>query len=281
MDDRELAISILQKARDALSERLTERILESRQEIAEDAEGGSYMSEIEAIYEQLGGRLAHLNAMLANLPPESEPATPEPTASEIVYADLASSVSSGLDIESSPSMPLLALPAPAAEALPLAESLADELAAIVFSTQSGDLASAAGLISELFDLKPSQARRAAQAFARQVVGYPSLARRIAELGRRLSETNEYAGADTAGRVLRVSSDRSPGDHPRLALAVCRRGIEPAVVARSCRVPTAANLLSRRHAHGQKSQEEARRSAPAVAKAASATFRRAQADGRSR
>ncbi len=194
MDDRERAISILQQARDALSQRLTERILESRQEIADDAEGSSYLSEIEAIYEQLGGRLAHLNAMLANLPPENESSSAEPTASEIVYADLASSVSSGLDLEAAPPMPLLALPAPSSDERPLVESLADELAAIVYSVQSGDITSAAGLISELFDLKPSHGRRAAQAFSRQIVSYPSLARRIAELGRRLSETNEYAGA---------------------------------------------------------------------------------------
>jgi hypothetical protein len=193
MDDRERAIFILQQARDALSQRLTERILESRHEIADDADGNAYVSEIEAIYEQLGGRLAHLNAMLANLPPENETAA-EPTASEIVYADLASSVSSGLDLEPAPPMPLLALPAPASDERPPAESLADELAAIVFSVHSGDLTSAAELISELFDLKPSHGRRAAQAFARQIVAYPSLARRIAELGRRLSETNEYAGA---------------------------------------------------------------------------------------
>ena len=48
MNDRSLAISILQRARDALHARLTERILESQHEIAADAEGGSYLSEIES-----------------------------------------------------------------------------------------------------------------------------------------------------------------------------------------------------------------------------------------
>ena len=39
MNDRSLAISILQKARDALSERLTERVIESQGEIEADAWG--------------------------------------------------------------------------------------------------------------------------------------------------------------------------------------------------------------------------------------------------
>src|SRR6186713_3195930 len=64
MDSQAQAIAILQKARDALAARLTQRVIESQQEIEDDADGGTYFSEIEAIYDQLGGRLAHLNAML-------------------------------------------------------------------------------------------------------------------------------------------------------------------------------------------------------------------------
>ncbi len=69
MNPHSLALSILQKARDALAERLTQRIIDAEHEIAEDAAGSTYLSEIESIYDQLGGRLAHVNAMLANLPP--------------------------------------------------------------------------------------------------------------------------------------------------------------------------------------------------------------------
>ena len=139
--------------------------------------------------------MAHLNAMLSNLPQESEPSVSEPTANEIVYADLASSSSSGIDLESSVPLALLALPAPpAADQGQQTESLADDFATIVVNVQSGDLASAGRLVSELFDIKPSQAQRRAQAFARQIVSYPNLPRRLAELGRRLAETNEYAAA---------------------------------------------------------------------------------------
>jgi hypothetical protein len=198
MNDRSLAISILQKARDALNERLTQRVIESRQEIEDDAEGCSYLSEIETIYEQIGGRLAHLNAMLSNLPPVDSTPPADATASEIVYADLAAAYPTGLELESPPSMTLLALPAPAhAEESPN-KSLAGLFQKIVVDIQMGDLTSAGRLIAELFDIRPSQARRGAQAFARQIVHYPDLARRIEELGSSLEGANEYAAATLLG-----------------------------------------------------------------------------------
>jgi hypothetical protein len=195
MNQRSLAISILQKARDALSDRLTQRIVDSEDEITSDAEGGSYLSEIETIYDQIGGRLAHLNAMLSNLPPTASSVPADATVSEIIYADLASAYPSGLDLEASNPAPLLALPAPAnADPRPQLQALAEEFANIVTLVQDGDLASAGRLISELFDVKPSQARRGAKALARQIVDSPDLVRRVADLARSLNEANEYSTA---------------------------------------------------------------------------------------
>jgi hypothetical protein len=195
MDDRAQAIAILQRAREALGARLTERILEAEQDIVADAEGGSYVSEIEAIYEQIGGRLAHLNAMLSSLPEAPAAVPADVTASEIIYADLATAYPTGLDLEGAAPLTLLALPAPSGgDERPRTESVADDFANIVRNVQTGDLSEAGRLISELFDLRPSQAARAAQALARQIVRYPNLVRRIAELGRTLGETNEYAAA---------------------------------------------------------------------------------------
>jgi hypothetical protein len=197
MDERSLAISILQKARDALGDRLTQRIVEGEHEIAADAEGASYLSEIETIYEQIGGRLAHLNARLANLPPAAAtaPAPADATANEIIYADLATAYPTGLELESAAPMPLLALSAPAnGDERPAIESVADDFANIVVHVNAGDLTGAARLISELFDIRPSHARRGAQAFVRQIASYPDLVRKIVELGRALEDTNEYAAA---------------------------------------------------------------------------------------
>lgn len=69
MNDRARAISVLQQARDILAERLTERILESRDSILEDALGLSYSSEIDAVQEQIGMRLNNVHMLLNNLPP--------------------------------------------------------------------------------------------------------------------------------------------------------------------------------------------------------------------
>jgi hypothetical protein len=69
MDDRALAISILERAREILAARLAERIIEAGDEIIDDALGQSYSSEIEGIHDQIGLRLTHVNAMLNSLPP--------------------------------------------------------------------------------------------------------------------------------------------------------------------------------------------------------------------
>ena len=87
MQDRARAIALLQQARDLLAERLTERILECRDQILEDALGLAYSSEIDAIQEQIGQRLNHVNLLLNNLPPQDEPPPvedPEPAAAQPV-----------------------------------------------------------------------------------------------------------------------------------------------------------------------------------------------------
>ena len=198
MEDHSEALSILQKARDALTARLTQRIIESEHEIVEDAEGSSYFSEIETIYEQLGARLAHLNAMLSNLPPAPPQHCSETAASEVIYADLASSPSSTLDVDATGPLTLLALPSPATYDDARVEPMVEVFAGIVMTVKSGDLTGGARLISELFDVKPSLARRGAQAFERQLNRFPDLARRFEQFGASIDATNEYAAATLIG-----------------------------------------------------------------------------------
>lgn len=198
MSERSLAISILQKARDALSRRLSERVIEAQDEIQADADGCSYLSEIETIYEQIGGRLAHLNAMLSNLPPAESTVPADATASEIIYADLASTYPTRLEPETTAQVALLGLPAPARTEEQQTSSLASIFESIVLHVEADELAVAGRMIAELFDIKPSHGRRGAQAFSRQLLNYPELGRRIEELGRSLQETNEYAAATLLG-----------------------------------------------------------------------------------
>ncbi|PQO44479.1 hypothetical protein [Blastopirellula marina] len=70
MSDRNQALAILKQARDALLARMTTEILEQSEEIMADAEGESFLSEIETLYDRMGNKLAHLNQMIANLPSE-------------------------------------------------------------------------------------------------------------------------------------------------------------------------------------------------------------------
>jgi hypothetical protein len=194
MNERSLAISILQSARDRLSQRLTQRVIESRGEIEDDADGGSYLSEIETLYDQLGSRLAHVNAMLSNLPPVAAPAPADATATEIIYADLASAYPTGFEVETAGQPPMLGLPAPAGSSARVEDPLAEVLARIATQVQVGDMTGAARQISECFDLRPSQARRWARSFARQITRYPELPGRLTQLAGVLDEADEQAAA---------------------------------------------------------------------------------------
>jgi hypothetical protein len=70
MTDREFAVQTLVQARDILGERLIERLIDSREQVLEDAIGGVFEGEIDSIHEQIGSRLSQVNQMLANLPDE-------------------------------------------------------------------------------------------------------------------------------------------------------------------------------------------------------------------
>ena len=67
MDDHAIAMSILCHAREILANRMIERILDAENQILEDAQGDSYMNEIETLQEGVGERLNSVNVMLANL----------------------------------------------------------------------------------------------------------------------------------------------------------------------------------------------------------------------
>src|SRR5262245_57012628 len=113
MNDRSRALEILKRARDILAEQLTDRVLQASDGILEDALGMSYVGEIDALFEQLGTRLAHLNALIANLPPVQEMKGETSPTDEAAPAPAAAT-------PEPPSNGPLALPAPrSAVALPV------------------------------------------------------------------------------------------------------------------------------------------------------------------
>jgi len=135
-----------------LAERLTERVLESRDEILADAMGMSYLSEIETIYEQIGSRLHHVSVMLSNLPTEKgaqdEP-TPEPE--EVKPPTLA--------------FPSLPAPRPVAGLLPVPTPVEPlTFKTFVLHVQAGDMVRAGIALAELFNFDLQRGTECAQVF---------------------------------------------------------------------------------------------------------------------
>ncbi len=202
MNDRHQALDLLRRARDIVAERLTERVLANKDEILEDAIGLAYTSEVDAIYEQLGVRLAHLNQLIANLPVPDEDIEQQDFA-EAADAE-AVATEDALDWpdepilrhhagQDKPRAPHLSLPGPA-EVLQLSGP-APEVSFQRFATRIfvGDLEGAGGILSELFELEPPRARRCAQVFYDGVRHSPAVIGKAAQLRRNL-QTGDYTEA---------------------------------------------------------------------------------------
>ncbi|QDU77314.1 hypothetical protein Pan97_43810 [Bremerella volcania] len=170
MSDRNEALAVLKQARDALLARMTEAILEQAEEIVADAQGESFLSEIETLYDQMGNKLAHLNQMISNLPAEAEPQDdtfpfdredqPEeqPTA-RLPHFPIASKS----EVELPPRVQrddLIGLPAPGVS-LPKAPAFARFVAHI----EQGETDQAGDVIAQIFGLSPFSGMKCAETFA--------------------------------------------------------------------------------------------------------------------
>jgi hypothetical protein len=192
MHDRARAIALLQQARDILAERLTERLLESRDAVLEDALGLAYSSEIDAIQEQVAQRLQHVNAMLNNLPPleEAPPPRPEdivPLAPAPVLAyepsHEAASCTEGA-VPAALTMPSVIYVGPHGESAP-----APNLHDFVRLSFTGDLDRAAAVLAPLLDVSAERARQCAERFRDQIREHPQLLHRAIELRQELSNAS--------------------------------------------------------------------------------------------
>jgi hypothetical protein len=205
MTDRQRAHEILKEAKEALTLRLTELVLESGEEILADARGESYMNEIETLYEQVGMKLGHVSQMLSNVPAEiaTPPIEPfHPAAGERGDTfTLATEPSPSADAVIADTTPALvgpvfvatpALPAPQIEARPDAAGVTFQQFAERIQDQ--DMAGAGAVLATLLGLSKTRAVAAARTFARRRVGGGKLAR----------------GRGPPGRLLRPHRRRGPG-----------------------------------------------------------------------
>ena len=177
MTDRKRARSVLMRARDILADRMSEMILEGESSLLEDAQGDSYMDEIATVYERVGARLAQVNAMLANLPPDAQEPAQRPAALAAPRPEVAAS--SG--VAPAPGSP------PSASAPPAAtfQGFVQELA-------RGELAAAGAILASLFGLDGQRATACVAHFQERWRREPGLLEQTMQLREELA-----AGRDNA------------------------------------------------------------------------------------
>lgn len=202
MNERARATEILREARNLLAQRLTELVLEQREEILDDARGDSYMNEIESLYEQVGHKLSHINQMLNHLPPE-EPAAPLEThtaaaqhSTEDTFT-VATEPAPSADAVTQYTMPALcgpvylappALPAPKTNEPIKHRATNSALQAFAAQIQAGDLLAAGRTLAMLFDVEEPRAVACAATFAHRVRSEAAYFRKVMELRTELHST---------------------------------------------------------------------------------------------
>lgn len=190
MQSRQRALGILSQVRELLADRMAERILETGNDLLDDAAGESYRGEIEALYEQLGTKLGLVNQLIANFPVESSGSATVPLADDLHDEDHPSAgPESGeiilTELGASNGDALPALPAPRERATPrdsaletmladarvqVAASPSDQTTFAVFVRQirSRSLFSASESLATLLNLPLQRAELCASHFMRRL-----------------------------------------------------------------------------------------------------------------
>lgn len=191
MNDRARALAILKQAREILLQRLTERVLDSEESLLDDARGESYMGEIDALYDQIGTPLAHLNQILSNLPADDFQDFQETHSAPAAAHSYAEIVPPAW-----PDVP--ALPAPRSGGVSI--DTADEplvSAPVSFQTfaaqiQAGDIVGAGATLAYLFDISAPRAVRCAEHFLLQLHEDPNFLATAVQLRRELASGSSHS-----------------------------------------------------------------------------------------
>lgn len=201
MSSRMRATEVLQEARKILAQRLTELVLEQREELLDDARGDSYMNEIETLYEQIGHKLSHVSQMLSNLPPE-EPVAQTHTAAAQHSPDqtftVATEPAPNADAVTQYMLPAISgplyvttpgLPAPKTGPVGQHRATNSALQAFAAQIQAGDLLAAGRTLAALFDVEEPRAVACAATFAQRVRSEAAFFRKVMELRSELHSSN--------------------------------------------------------------------------------------------
>jgi hypothetical protein len=202
MNERAHATEILREARKVLAERLTELVLERRDELLDDARGDSYMNEIESLYEQIGVKLSHVGQMLSNLPADETPQAQTHTVAAQHSAEttftMATEPAPNFDAVTHDTIPALlgpayvstpALPAPKSSEPIKHRATTSALQAFAAQIQAGDLLAAGRTLAVLFDVEEPRAVACAATFAQRVRSEAAFFRKVMELRSELHSAN--------------------------------------------------------------------------------------------
>jgi hypothetical protein len=193
MSERTRALEVLQQARETLSARLTELVLEQADDLLADARGESYMNEIDALYDQIGIKLAHISQMISNLPAGAvEPVTATAAAQHDEDDTFTVSTEAAPNADAVVEDTLLALngpvyvatpalPPPRGEHSPRARATQLSLQAFAAQIQACDLLAAGRTLGALFDLEEPRAIACAATFAQRVRTEASYFRKVMQL----------------------------------------------------------------------------------------------------
>jgi hypothetical protein len=202
MTQRTEAILILRQAREVLLARLTERVVEAKEEILDDAGGGLFQGGIDEIYEQLVTRLSHVNAMINLLPPEdptvsvdTHPISPGEAAAGMSAATVLDT--NDMALGSRGETPALPAPHGANSLAAPSEMVPVEIVPVEtasfrsFGTQifTGDLDAAGESLAALFHIDPLRGRRCAETFAEQIARSPDVMNKAMSLRKEVATAN--------------------------------------------------------------------------------------------
>lgn len=202
MSQRTEAILILRQAREVLLARLTERVVDAKEEILDDAQGGLFQGGIDEIYEQLVTRLSHVNAMINLLPPEDATVSVDTHPTSPGEAQAGMSAATVLDTNDvalgsrgeTPALPaphgIQSLAAPS-EMVPVEIAPVEGASFRSFGTQifTGDLDAAGESLAELFHIDPLRGRRCAETFAEQLARSPDVMTKAMSLRKEVATAN--------------------------------------------------------------------------------------------
>lgn len=182
MQSRQQALEVLQQTREILSDRLAERVLETTQDLWDDANGESFRSEIELLYEQYAAKLVLINQILANF------SATNPDAPTLPFEPNAATGGPHFHAESA-SLELGATPGEGGTSLELTESTWQTF---VRQIRSRNVLAGGETLAMLFQIPLDRAELCASHYLRRSDQDSDFAIWSSRLFTRLFETNEAA-----------------------------------------------------------------------------------------